>query len=79
MVAVTVSDIEGDLPTYLRRVEAGETVVVQRDGKPIAEIRPVVAVSKQPRPYGLAACEFTTPDDFDEPLPDEIVAAFQSV
>jgi antitoxin (DNA-binding transcriptional repressor) of toxin-antitoxin stability system len=77
MVAVTVSDIEQDLPVYLRRVEAGETVVVLRDGRPIAEIRPVAVDLQQPRPYGLAADEFTTPDDFDEPLPDDIIAAFE--
>jgi antitoxin (DNA-binding transcriptional repressor) of toxin-antitoxin stability system len=77
MVAVSVSDIEHDLPTYLRRVEAGETIVVLRDGQPIAEIRPAAAGTQQPRPYGLCAGEFTTPDDFDAPLPDEIVAGFE--
>ena len=77
MVAVNVSDIERDLPDYLRRVEAGETVVVFRDGRPIAEIRPVVAEPQEPRPYGLRAGGFVVPDDFDAPLPDEIVAAFE--
>jgi antitoxin (DNA-binding transcriptional repressor) of toxin-antitoxin stability system len=77
MVAVTVSDIEQDLPGYLRRVEAGETVVVLRDGRPIAEIRPVGTEPQGPRPYGLCAGEFVVPDDFDAPLPDEIVAAFE--
>ena len=57
-------------------MEAGETVVVLRDGRPIAESRPVAEDSQQPRPYGLAAGEFTTPDGFDAPLPDEIIAAF---
>ncbi|HWQ36816.1 MAG TPA: hypothetical protein VNQ79_28550 [Blastocatellia bacterium] len=28
------------------------------------------------RPYGLAAGEFTVPDDFDDPLPDEILDSF---
>ena len=77
MVAVTVSDIEQDLPGYLRRVEAGETVVVMRDGRPIAEIRPVSAESREPRPHGLAAGEFATPDDFDAPLPDDILSVFE--
>jgi prevent-host-death family protein len=77
MVAVSVSEIQQDLPDYLRRVEAGEVVVVLRDGRPIAEIRPVATASRQPRPYGLCAGEFATPDDFDAPLPDDIVAAFE--
>jgi hypothetical protein len=29
------------------------------------------------RPYALAAGEFIVPDDFDDPLPEEIVAAFE--
>ena len=77
MVAVSRDDIEQDLPGYLRRVEAGETVVVLRDGRPIAEIRPLAAEPRQPRPYGLCAGEFVAPDDFDAPLPDDTMAAFE--
>ena len=29
------------------------------------------------RPYGLAKGEFVVPDDFDDPLPDEILEAFE--
>ncbi|MCB8943337.1 MAG: DUF2281 domain-containing protein [Ardenticatenaceae bacterium] len=32
---------------------------------------------KELRPYGLAAGEFVVPDDFDDPLPEEIIAAFE--
>ena len=29
------------------------------------------------RPFGLCAGEFTVPDDFDAPLPDDILAEFE--
>lgn len=29
------------------------------------------------RPFGLCKGEFTVPDDFDAPLPDEILDAFE--
>ena len=29
------------------------------------------------RPIGLAAGEFVVPDDFDDPLPDELLDAFE--
>ena len=77
MVATTVSEIERDPSAYIRRVEAGETVVVLRDGRPIAEIRPVAEDRQQPRPYGLAAGELVTPDDFDAPLTEGIPVAHQ--
>ncbi len=41
--------------------------------------RPTQAVtSTAPRPYGLCAGEFTVPDDFDAPLPDDVLQAFEN-
>lgn len=33
--------------------------------------------SKQQRPFGLCAGEFVVPEDFDAPLPEEILNAFE--
>jgi tetratricopeptide (TPR) repeat protein len=38
---------------------------------------PVVSSNKQLRPFGLCAGEFTVPDDFDAPLPEDILSAFE--
>ncbi|MEA2416517.1 MAG: hypothetical protein QOI58_3174 [Thermoanaerobaculia bacterium] len=35
------------------------------------------APNQRRRPIGLAAGEFVTPDDFNDPLPDEILDAFE--
>ncbi len=32
---------------------------------------------KSPRPFGLAEGEFTVPDDFDAPLPEDILLLFE--
>jgi hypothetical protein len=40
-------------------------------------VAPATNQAAAPRPYGLCAGEFTTPDDFDAPLPDEILEAFE--
>ena len=77
MIQVAVDRIKQDLPAYLQRVEAGETVVIVKAGKPMAEIKPVGAASKKLRPYGLCAGEFTVPDDFDDPLPEHIIQEFE--
>ncbi len=34
--------------------------------------------SKDRRPFGLAKGEFVVPDDFDAPLPEEILAGFEN-
>lgn len=33
---------------------------------------------KTPRPFGLARGQFVVPDDFDDPLPEEILAEFEN-
>ena len=76
MSNVTVDEIQRDPLRYLQRVEAGEVLVIIRSNKPIAELRPI-ASSKQLRPFGLCGGEFTVPDDFDTPLPEDLLSAFE--
>jgi antitoxin (DNA-binding transcriptional repressor) of toxin-antitoxin stability system len=77
MTAIQVRDIERDVLGCLRRVEAGESLLVLKDGRPLAEIKPVAPAAAQPRPAGLCAGEFTVPEDFDRPLPADVLDAFE--
>lgn len=76
-VQVSVDEIKQDLPAYLQRVEAGETLVITKAGKPMAEIKPITPIPKRLRPFGLCTGEFIVPDDFDAPLPENIVQEFE--
>lgn len=78
MSTITVQEIQSDPEAFLRRIEEGEALVVVRDERPVAEIRPVPAPLRQRRPYGLCAGEFTVPADFDDPLPDQILQDFEA-
>jgi antitoxin (DNA-binding transcriptional repressor) of toxin-antitoxin stability system len=77
MSTISVQDIERDPLAFLRRVEAGESFVVVRGERPLAEVRPLQAPATQPRPFGLCAGRFTVPADFDRPLPDEVLKEFE--
>lgn len=77
MSTISVQELQRDPVAYLNRAEAGESIVVTRDNRPIVELRPVAGPRPTPRPYGLAAGEFTVPDDFDAPLPEEILKSFE--
>lgn len=77
MTWISVDEIKRDLPAYLERVAAGETLVIVQAGKPVAEIKPVEPGSSALRPSGLCAGEFTVPDDFDRPLPDDVIEEFE--
>lgn len=76
MLNVTIEEIQRDPLKYLHQVEAGETLVIIRDEQAIAELRPISS-SKQLRPFGLCAGEFIVPEDFDAPLPEDVLNAFE--
>ncbi|MCY2994041.1 MAG: type II toxin-antitoxin system Phd/YefM family antitoxin [Planctomycetota bacterium] len=77
MSTISVQDIQRDPLAFLGRVEAGEAFVVVRGERPLAEVRPVVAGSTQPRPFGLCAGQFLVPDGFDQPLPENVLREFE--
>ncbi len=79
MVKVSVEEIGQDLVGYLRLVEAGETLLILKDGRVIAEVKPVAKEpdTRQLRPAGLCAGDFRVPDNFDAPLPEEVIRAFE--
>ena len=37
----------------------------------------LVLANDRQRPYGIAAGMFTVPDDFDDPLPEDILRLFE--
>jgi len=79
MTQVSVDEMKRDLPNFLHRVESGETLVIVKAGKPVAEVKPIASTPKKARPFGLCAGEFTVPTDFDAPLPEHIIEGFEGL
>lgn len=77
MIRVDVEEIKKDLLAYLHRVEVGETLIITRGDQAVAELKPLTQAAKELRPYGLCADEFTVPEDFDDPLPEDILAGLE--
>jgi antitoxin (DNA-binding transcriptional repressor) of toxin-antitoxin stability system len=77
MTTVSVYEFQQDPLGYLGRVQAGETLRVTRNDRPIAEIRSIAGSSAGLRPYGLCEGEFVVPDDFDAPLPEQTLRDFE--
>jgi antitoxin (DNA-binding transcriptional repressor) of toxin-antitoxin stability system len=71
----TLEQVEYEAAEYHRVID-GEPIVVYQGERAIAEIRPMTE-TEMLRPVGLAADTFVVPDDFDDPLPDEILDAFE--
>jgi antitoxin (DNA-binding transcriptional repressor) of toxin-antitoxin stability system len=78
MLIVNVSEAKAQLTRLIKQAEAGEKVFISRRNEPIVELRLVITNKTHPKPqFGLCAGEFRVPDDFDEPLPDDILRTFQ--
>lgn len=80
MTTVNIRDMEQDLAGYLRRVQLGETLLVLEEGQPLAEIKPFpndASPERKPRPFGLCKGDFVVPDNFDDPLPEDILQDFE--
>ncbi len=76
MVEVGVHEAKTHLSRLLLRVEAGEEVVIARGGRPVARLVPIV--ERRHRELGRDRGLFEVPDDFDAPLPAEVLAGFES-
>jgi antitoxin (DNA-binding transcriptional repressor) of toxin-antitoxin stability system len=76
---VTTNEILRDWRGYLQRVKAGETLVILEANERVAEIKPILPSKAPLRPYALCAGEFQVPEDFDDPLPDEVIALFEGL
>ncbi|WP_159460564.1 type II toxin-antitoxin system Phd/YefM family antitoxin [Calothrix rhizosoleniae] len=77
MLNVTIDEIQRDPLKYIRLAETGVTLVIIQANRPIAELKPISTSNKELRPFGLCAGEFIVPDDFDAPLPEDILSAFE--
>jgi len=75
MKTVNIHEAKTHFSKLLAQVESGSEVVISRAGKPIARLVP--SDPKPQRPiFGADRGKLVVPDDFDAPLPDDILAAF---
>jgi prevent-host-death family protein len=64
-----------NLSQLVERVEAGEDIVIARNGKPVARLVPVATGSSLAAVHGALRGRVQFAEDFDE-LPDDIAEAF---
>lgn len=78
MLNINIHEAKAKLSEYVAAVEAGETVVICRRNVPVVEIVPIRRTRKTPRPVGMGPFEegYEIPASFFEPLPDELLKAF---
>jgi prevent-host-death family protein len=76
-VMVNVYEAKTQLSDLLKRVEAGEDVVIARAGTPVVRLVPVERQTGERRGRGCLKGKILISDDFDK-VDDEIIEAFDA-
>ncbi|NEP77911.1 MAG: type II toxin-antitoxin system Phd/YefM family antitoxin [Okeania sp. SIO3B3] len=78
MITLNIDEIQQNLSEFIKLIQEGNSLIITQADKPIAEVKPIPTnqQQKQPRPIGLCAGEFVVPDDFNDPLPEEVINLF---
>jgi prevent-host-death family protein len=76
MRMVNIHSAKTHLSRLVAEVAAGEEIVIARAGKPVTRLVPFEP-RREPRQPGLLKGQIWISEDFEEPLPEEIIAAFR--
>jgi prevent-host-death family protein len=75
MTIVGVHEAKTHLSALLRRVAGGEAIEIHSGGRPVARLVPIIEPAR--RTLGTDVGVFEVPDDFDAPLPADVMAGFE--
>jgi prevent-host-death family protein len=82
METLSIHDAQSRLAELVAKAEAGETVVLTRNGAPVAEIVPaprkpgglrLEALAEFKKKHGIENIVPFIADDFDDPLPEDFL------
>jgi prevent-host-death family protein len=70
-----IHEAKTHLSRLVDRAASGEEIIIARSGRPIARLVPIVPPGKR-RTFGRMRGKIRVADDFDAPLPDDVLADF---
>ncbi len=77
METVNIDEAKTNLSALLSRVELGEEIIISKIGIPIAKLVPFRRSSNRRASLGQDRGRFIVPENFNDPLPKEILARFE--
>ena len=77
MQTVNIHAAKTHLSRLVDQAAAGEEIVIARAGRPVARLVPLAPGITGWRKLGCLAKRMTVPEDFDAPLPDALLDAFE--
>ena len=77
MKKVNIYEAKTQLSRLVEEAASGEDVVIARAGRPVARLTRLQKTGRKRR-LGLLDGRFKIPDDFNRPLPEEVLRTFES-
>ena len=75
MSTVNIHEAKTHLSRLVEKVAAGAEIVIAKNGVPRAKLVPLGSI--RPLKFGVLKGKIRYPEDFDAPLPDEVLAQFE--
>ncbi|HZV54287.1 MAG TPA: type II toxin-antitoxin system Phd/YefM family antitoxin [Rhodocyclaceae bacterium] len=73
---VNIYEAKTQLSRLVDLAAAGEEIIIARGGKPVARLSQLAAPARKIR-FGVLKGQVKVAADFDAPLPDDVIAAFE--
>ena len=77
MDPVNIYEAKTRLSELVDQASRGETIIIAKAGTPLAKLVPLHHGPKRKIKFGLMKGEIEISDDFDDPLPEDVLAAFE--
>lgn len=72
---VNIYEAKTHLSRLVDQAAAGDEIIIARGGKPVARLSQLVVPARKLR-FGALKGQIKVAADFDAPLPDEVISAF---
>jgi len=71
---INIHEAKTQMSKLVDRAQSGEEFIIAKAGKPVARLVPL---GKVKRKLGILNGKIQVPDNFNEPLPEEVLAGFE--
>ena len=71
---INIHEAKTQMSKLVDRAQSGEEFIIAKAGKPVARIVPLEKIKRK---LGILNGKIQVPDDFNAPLPDEVLAQFE--
>jgi prevent-host-death family protein len=78
MQTVNIHTAKTHFSRLVDQAASGEEIIIAKAGKPVAKLVPLTQTVERPkRRLGILKGVAVVPPDFDSPLPDDVIDAFE--